>query len=134
MVEEKARCVRQMNERHFLDNLWRRNANMKETEIRKTGHSILYLRATQWSDDFESKMRNRLIVGSIRYGLLGASGKPKYDRISDMIRRLEKYKETGNDESLVDVANLALCEFVEGTHPNKHFRSADDATHTKEVK
>ena len=50
-------------------------------------------------------------------------------RIGSIVKRLMSYQETGNTELLVDVANLCLCEFVEGKHPNKHFRAVDDGEH-----
>jgi len=81
---------------------------------------------TEWSSIFEKLMRNRLIVGSYRYGRLGAKGKPTYANIPSMIKRLQAYETDGNDEHLVDVANLCLCEFIEGTHPLKHFGSIDE--------
>jgi hypothetical protein len=78
-------------------------------------------------------MRNRLIVGALRYGLLNAPGKRQYDRIASIQRRLETYRKTGNLELLVDTANLALCEFVEGKHPHRHWASEDDTEHAKPV-
>jgi hypothetical protein len=92
---------------------------------------ITQLRKSEWCYEFEQYMRNRLLFGAMRYGQLGKEGKPQYDRISDMIRRLQLYMETGNQEHLVDVANLCLCEYVEGVHPNKHFASSDDGIHTE---
>ena len=84
------------------------------------------LRRSEWSTEFENRMRNRLIMGAIRYGKLGWWRKPKYDRVASIIKRLELYRQTGNREYLVDCANLALVEYVEGNHPKKHFKSADD--------
>lgn len=92
------------------------------------------LEETEWSSEFERLMRNRLIMGAIRYGLLGDPNKPQYDRVEYMRRKLKEYEESGNMECLVDVANLALCEFVEGTHPNRHFAAVDNTTnHAKEI-
>lgn len=87
--------------------------------------------STEWSQEFERLQRNRMFMGALRYGRLGAAGKPQYDRCTDIKRRVSKYKDTGNLEYLVDAANLCQCEFVEGDHPNKHFSSADDGEHTK---
>jgi hypothetical protein len=70
-------------------------------------------------------------MGAFRYGLLGAKGKPKYDRIECSIRRLREYQLTGNTEHLLDVANMMELEWVEGDHPLKHFQSKDDGEHTK---
>ena len=68
-------------------------------------------------------MRNRLIMGALRYGQLGAEGKPTYARTNSMRNKLDEYDRTGNLELLVDIGNLSLCEFVESNHPNKHFHS-----------
>ncbi len=83
------------------------------------------LEQSEWNPLFERLMRNRLLMGALRYGLLNAPEKPKYDRIASMEKRLRKYRENGNLELLVDVANLALCEFTECDHPLKHFHTQD---------
>lgn len=88
------------------------------------------LQESEWSDEFEQYMRNRLIMGGIRYGLLNAPGKPKYDRCTDIKRRIDLYAKDGNLEHLVDIANICLCEFVEGEHPLRHFAAGDDTQHT----
>lgn len=87
------------------------------------------LAASEWCPKFEQLMRNRLIMGALRYGKLGAPGKPQYDRTASMSRRLIAYDRTGNLELLVDIANLALCEFVECHHPFRHFRAVDGGEH-----
>jgi hypothetical protein len=85
--------------------------------------SLSALRRSEWSDAFEQAMRNRLIIGALRYGLIGARGKPVYDRLGGIQKRLSQYRLSGNRECLVDIANLALLEFVEGKHPRAHFRA-----------
>ena len=89
------------------------------------------LRYSEWSPEFEQLMRHRLLMGAFRYGKLHAIGKAKYDRPSDIIRRIKDYIETGNVENLVDAANLCLLEFEEGEHSRRHFRTQDDSKHTK---
>lgn len=74
-------------------------------------------------------MRNRLIMGALRYGLMGAPGKPQYDRIGSIEKRLRSYRVSGNKEILVDVANLCLMEFVECAHPLAHFEGQDNSNH-----
>lgn len=86
---------------------------------------------TEWSHKFERLMRKRLIVGALRYTRMWAYGAPKWDTIGSMIRRLEDYRWDGNQEHLVDVANLAMVEFTRPTHPKAHFRSIDDGAHTE---
>lgn len=88
---------------------------------------------SEWSPEFERKMRNRLVVGAIRYGRLGASDKPQYDNIGAIKDRASKYLDSGNLELLVDISNLALIEFVEGRHPNRHFEPGDDGEHVSEL-
>jgi hypothetical protein len=118
----------------LLMNLWQRNGSWDHHSIPlpTTGQmpSLDSLRATEWSDAFERAMRDRLIMGSFRYGLIGADGKPQYDRVSCCERRLALYRETHNMEHLVDIANLCQMEFVEGQHPDRHFAASDDGVHT----
>ena len=59
------------------------------------------------------KMRNRLIMGSFRYGRLHGNFKPKFNRVESIIKRIN-YAETKNKELLVDIANLCLVEYEEG--------------------
>ncbi|MCK5127593.1 MAG: hypothetical protein KAR42_15155 [candidate division Zixibacteria bacterium] len=90
---------------------------------------VLTLIRTEWSSKFEEYMRNRMIMGAFRYGRLNTPEKPQFDRIGSALKRLELYRKTGNTEHLVDIANMCLLEFEEGTHPNKHFKSMDDGKH-----
>lgn len=100
---------------YFFKRAWTRLAarspfdTMPDTPI-----SLEELQRTEWSPRFETLMRNRLVMGALRYGRLNAPGKPQWDRVTNMIERLKYYRESGNTQALVDVANLALCEFVEG--------------------
>ena len=118
-----------MDIQFFLNNLWRWKCGLPETEEANQESSYEELKKTEWSEEFERLMRNRLIIGALRYGRLGAANKPQYDRINSMIKRLTKYQETGNKEFLVDVANICLLEFVECNHPNQHFHAIDDGEH-----
>ena len=95
--------------------------------------SLEELKKTEWSPEFEQYMRNRLIMGAIRYGRLKAKGKSKYNRIDSIRQRLDLYLVDGNGEHLVDIANLCLLEFEEPNHPNFHFKAADDKIHTEKL-
>ena len=119
----------------FLKNAWRRMAGLPEVTLKpKVIPPLESLRKTEWDKEFEQLMRNRLVMGAIRYGLLGDKSKPRYDRIGTLLRRAEEYRKTGNDELLVDIANTAMLEFVEGTHPKKHFYAHDEHNfHAKEI-
>ena len=90
------------------------------------------LREHQWCEWFEELRRNRMVLGAFRYGLLehqASNGSP-YNNVDSLIRRAQAYQRTGNTECLVDVANLAMIEFMIGRHPRKHFASVDDGEHT----
>lgn len=87
------------------------------------------LRRTEWSRPFERLMRNRLLMGAFRYGLLRHKGDQGYDMIGSLEKRLSAYKKTGNLELLADIANLALLEFEHPAHPKAHFKSIDDGEH-----
>jgi hypothetical protein len=114
---------------HFLENLWRWKCDMPEIESRELP-SLDILQKTEWSEEFERLMRNRLIMGSFRYGSMGhgshPTGKPLYDRCASIKHRISEFEQTGNAEHLVDIANVALLIFEERTHPKFHFSAADD--------
>lgn len=94
--------------------------------------SLEELKQSEWSSRFEQLMRNRMIMGAMRYGRLREPGKKTYDRVTSITQRMDLYRETGNQEHLVDVANLCLLEFEEPNHANAHFSSVDDGIHTEE--
>lgn len=123
-----------MNEdkNYFLNNLWRWKCYLPEVAP-KGLVTLKELRQTEWSPEFERLMRNRLVMGALRYGRLGASGKPQYARMGSVRKRLSTYLKTGNLELLVDAANLILCEYVECEHPLRHFESIDDGEHVKTI-
>lgn len=129
--------------RLHLDNLWRWKCGLPEVDYTlQPKFDIEELRRTEWSSEFEQKMRNRLVFGAIRYGPMGHGGippgKPQYDRVASIRARLDRFERTGNAEWLVDIANMALLIYEERMHPNFHFRAVDgdddDAYHDKVVK
>lgn len=96
--------------------------------------SIPEMRRSQWSEEFERLMRNRMTVGGYRYGRIHQQTEVtvRFDNIGSIITRAERYRRDGNKEHLVDIANLALIEFVLGNcHPSPHFTSVDDGYHTE---
>ncbi len=103
---------------------------------RKEGiRSYNALRLSQWSPQFETFMRNRLIMGGLRYGVFGDPKKATYDNVGSVIRRMRLYKKTGNQEHLVDAANICLCEFVDQSgHPDPHWSPTDDGVHVEVIR
>ena len=110
-------CIRQ----HLWDTL---DKKMPDLEI---------LRQTEWSSAFEQCMRNRLIMGSFRYGRFCSRDKWTYDMLAGMEKKLAAYRESGNTENLVDIANYALLEFHHPSHPEAHFHAEDDHSHCPRV-
>jgi hypothetical protein len=89
----------------FFNSLWRGNhIPMKKPP------SLEVLKATEWSPSFEQLMRNRLIMGSFRYGRVHDAN--ICDNVEAMRKRISRYVQTGKIELLADIANFALMEFV----------------------
>lgn len=126
-----------MKDRIYLDTL-RRKAGMSPRigeqrfldEVYGT-HSFEALKHGCWSDDFETLMRNRLIVGGIRHDRLCDPGPSPYDIPEDIQRRIKEYVETGNQELLVDISALAMFEFVKPSHLCPKWEPQDDGEHVK---
>lgn len=119
----------------FLDNLWRWKVGLpeKSATIQKENKPTLEeLQKTEWSEEFESKMKNRLIFGAYRYGRMGhgsiPAGKPVYDRCNSIRARLERFENTGNAEWLIDIANMSLLIYEERVHKNFHLKHIDGDT------
>lgn len=78
-----------------------------------------------FSEDFVQKMRNRIAVSHYKYGWV----KDTYPKLADAVaclgQRLDLYKETGNTEYLIDVANFAMIEFMHPRQDNAHFQGTD---------
>jgi len=106
---------------------------MSETKTTiKDAPDIMVIFRCNWSHKFIEYMKNRMIQGYFRYGSMKENEPGLLDCIGSIERRVELYKQTGNDEILVDIANIAMAEFVNGCHPKKHFESVDDGYHTNE--
>ena len=117
-----------MNRDDFLKNLWRWKIGLPDLPPKKipTKEEVY---AVQWCPEFEQLMRNRLWMGYFRYQPLSEQPKGKYKNMESAEKRLNLWKKTGNDELLVDIANLCMVEYMKGVHPNKHFKSEDDGEH-----
>jgi hypothetical protein len=87
------------------------------------------LEQSEWSPEFEGLMRNRLLMGALRYGTMVEKRQKqatKWDLLGALRSKLEGYERTGNTEYLVDGANYLLLAFELDDHPTKHFRALDD--------
>lgn len=89
--------------------------------------NINFLPTTEYSLYFFQYMLNRMGVSFHKYGSVAEGFPSKINAIASMEQRIEKYKETGNSEWLVDAANFAMIEFMHPQHPNAHFEGTDSA-------
>ena len=78
-----------------------------------------------FSEEFVTHMKNRILVGSRKYGPVCFNIK-RVKMIKSALKRIDIYLETGNTEFLVDAANLLMIEFMYPMHPRAHFRATDD--------
>lgn len=85
-----------------------------------------------WCIDFFTKMRNRLLMGYLRYGKKSPNAS-KYNYINAIKSKLLIYEQTGNTEMMVDIGNYAMLEFKFPNHPDAHFSATDDTAHAKQI-
>lgn len=94
----------------------------------KAKYRLEDLERTEWSPRFERLMRNRMLMGALRYGPMEHERKvgSKWDLVGAMEKKIALYRQTGNTEYLVDLANYCLLEFELGHHPTKHWAALDN--------
>ena len=97
------------------------------------GITMAELQVMQWCPEFERLMRNRLLMGAMRYAPFSRQEPGAYDNCGSALSHIRAYQATGNTEHLVDAANLMLCEFKLGVHPKKHFAASDDGEHVQKL-
>jgi hypothetical protein len=95
-----------------------------------TAADLPKLERIQWSKAFEQLMRNRLLMGALRYGTIEEQRKEvtkgqQWDLVKALGAKIQCYQDTGNTEYLVDAANYCLLAFELDPHPTKHFHAAD---------
>lgn len=82
---------------------------------------------TEYSEEFDSLRKHRMIVSYHKYGPLKTNYKNNYiQAIESLEKRIQMYKDTGNTEFLCDIANFAMIEFMCPQHPQAHFKTLDD--------
>jgi len=79
--------------------------------------------ASEFNEQFIQQMRTRMAVSYHKYGPMAEAD--RVDKLASLQVRLERYRETGNTEWLVDVANFALMEYTHPAHREAHFRATD---------
>ena len=80
----------------------------------------------EYSEEFDKLRKNRVEVSYYKYGSAAdnfGSDLRLVDAIKSHDKCLEKYKNTGNIEYLLDAANYLMFEYMYPQHPNAHFRA-----------
>ena len=84
--------------------------------------------STEYSEHFDTLRKNRMEVSFHKYGPIRINyGEKLVSAISNLEKRLELYKETGNTEYLADVANFSMIEFMYPQHPEAHFNNISES-------
>lgn len=80
----------------------------------------------EYSDKFDELRKNRVMTSFYKYG----SAKNNFSTgnvqaIPTLELCLNKYKETGNLDYILDLCNYAMFEFMYPQHPKAHFRATE---------
>lgn len=81
------------------------------------------LPTTEVSEEFIQGMRNRMLMSFYKYGPVKGGYPHRVKAIDSLYARLDKYKETGNTEWLIDASNFAMIEFMCPSHSEAHFKA-----------
>lgn len=81
--------------------------------------------SSEFSVPFVQGMADRMGVSYFKYGAVALGYPSRVDAIACLEKRLQLYKETGNAEWLMDVANFSMIEFMHPRHSAAHFRGTD---------
>lgn len=84
--------------------------------------------SSEYSNKFDELRKNRVETSYFKYG----SAKKNFstgnvNALETMKLCVEKYKETGNTEFLVDGANYLMFEFMYPQHEKAHFLATDSS-------
>lgn len=87
---------------------------------------------SNWHDDYSERFddlrKNRVHVSHYKYGRASKNFRTgNVDALATMERCIQKYKDTGNTEYLVDAANYCMFEFMFPQVPGAHFRATDSS-------
>lgn len=74
---------------------------------------------------FMQGMLDRMAVSFYKYGKVNDAYPIHVDAMDSLTARIRKYRETGNTEWLIDIANFAMIEFMYPAHDNAHYEATD---------
>jgi hypothetical protein len=133
-----------VNSQDYLNYRWKekgiivRGFSPCAVDMTENHPGIESLKRTEWDNEFEVElrrlisefkvssitkerleyilnlMRNRLIMGSFRYGLMADQDYSRYDLKAIFNHKISKYAATENLECLIDALNMMLISYVHG--------------------
>lgn len=77
------------------------------------------------SQRFHERMRQAMTMSFHKYGPIRDAYPHKVNAVASLEKRLRLYRETGNADYLVDVANFAMIEFMLPAHERFHDSPTD---------
>lgn len=82
-----------------------------------------------YSTEFDSLRQNAIVQSHYKYGWMSETYPELADAFGSLEKRVELYKQTGNADWLIDIANFAMIEFMHPAHRKYHFRrtSSDES-------
>lgn len=83
--------------------------------------------ATEIDTAFLQGMVDRMGMSYFKYGKVADAYPIHADVLSDISKRIGKYRTTGNTEWLMDVANFAMIEFAHPSRDDAHYAPTDSS-------
>jgi hypothetical protein len=80
---------------------------------------------SEWSHTFLKGMLARMEVSFHKYGAAADAYPHRVNALKSAAERIEKYRQTGNTEWLIDAANFLMLEFMHPSLPYAEFRPTD---------
>lgn len=122
----------------LLKDLWCRKVGKEEQsplsiKNQKPHPTLVELQRTEWCKEFEDLMRNRLVLGSFRYGRIEEQDYSKYNLPAEIKKRTDRYIDSHNLEHLIDAANICMLAFIHGKRQGEKVEAIDDGEHTPEI-
>lgn len=108
----------------ILLHLWRRETAPEEGQAMTEPIERFGAPASEFSELFVERMRTRMAVSYHKYGPV-AEAAGRIDALASLHQRLDRYRDDGNREWLVDAANFAMIESMFPQHPEAHYRATD---------
>lgn len=116
----------------FLQDLWREKCGLPPCALYGQHPNLDELKRGQWDNNFErlikkddifyakcgyseefiQLMKNRLIMGSFRYGLMSEQDYSRFDLMGYIINKVTVFNETLHLEPLVDAGNNCLLAYI----------------------